>query len=118
MELEERALLHHTPSLLTKAPPPLITAPAPTLDGVREVTRKTTGVRASFGIRAVYRFAADCPRRGIGGRGELRFSTFLEKQAQGTLDDRARIAVRDLAAEESWRRRSGVALLAIVNWTR
>src|SRR6185369_12700472 len=100
VEFQEHALLapHAVPA--DEGAAATVAAPAPTLDGVRDVTRPDHRRPGLLREPGRIRPAADRTAR-PGGGGELGFLDLLEKQAQGTLDDDARIAVRNLAAEKS-----------------
>jgi hypothetical protein len=95
MELQERALRASVSVSGDEGALPAITLRDPTLDMPRDIPRRYNGC-AKLPIRA----GADRPRPWLRGCSELGVLHFLEEQGEGAVEDGARIAVRNLAAEK------------------
>ena len=72
-----------------------IAPPRPALDVPREIPRRDNG-RSKLPIRP----GADSARPRLRGGPKLRLLDLLEEQGERAVEDRGRIAVRDLAAEK------------------
>jgi len=95
MELEERALRASVSVFGDEAALAAITLRDRALDRPRDIPRTENG-RSKLPIRP----GADRTWPRLRRRAELGFLHLLEQQGEGAVDDRAWIAVRDLASEE------------------
>ena len=95
MELEERALRASVPVSGDEGALPTVTPPDRALDMPRDIPRRENR-RSKLPIRP----GADRTWARLGGGPELGFLDLIEEQGEGAVEDRSRIAVRDLAAEK------------------
>jgi hypothetical protein len=95
MELQERALRASVSAFGDEAALATITLRDRALDMARDIPRRENR-RSKLPIRP----GADRTWPRLRGRPELGFLHLLEQQGEGTVEDCARIAVRDLTAEK------------------